>query len=481
MKKYVICFLILMTMAYTGTTLSNAEDRTRYTPDTRFDQYGGWKEIKSEATGFFRIQKIDGTWWFITPDGYGFLSVGINTLNHKGDFSPKLGYSPYQRNVERKYGSAIKWSQVTLGRLKGWTFNTIGGFGHPFLGSLRKLGEKFPYIITLNFGDLGGANWQKGIFPDVFKPEFKEKVYSFVKSRCDKLNQDQFFINQDPFLIGYFTDNELHWHNAVRSLWIANGPGKKAIIDFLRDRCQNDFSKFKSVWETTASSFDDLIHVKELIPRQGALSKAREDEAECLRIVARKYFEITIGAIRSCDRNHLILGCRFFPPTPRSVVEEIGHYVDVVSVNYYPKEPNRENTEEYKKWDAQMAAQGMITGREWLKEYSALSKRPILITEFSLKAKDSGLPNTKGGGLSIAVPSQKDRADMFEWFAKESMKTSYTVGYHWFKYMDDPKEGRFDGGNSNLGLVDIQDNPYYPLVERMRVVNREIYSLHKGK
>jgi agarase len=52
------------------------------------------------------------------------------------------------------------------------------------------------------------------------------------------------------------------------------------------------------------------------------------------------------------------------------------------------------------------------------------------------------------------------------------------VGYHWFEYTDEPAEGRFDGENSNYGLVDINDNPWTILVEKMTVVNENIESKH---
>jgi agarase len=37
--------------------------------------------------------------------------------------------------------------------------------------------------------------------------------------------------------------------------------------------------------------------------------------------------------------------------------------------------------------------------------------------------------------------------------------------------VDEPKEGRFDGEDSNYGLVDIQDRPYQEFVEAVRKAN----------
>ncbi|MEM9282586.1 MAG: hypothetical protein AAGA96_12225, partial [Verrucomicrobiota bacterium] len=39
-----------------------------------FDPYGGYLNIKGEATGRFHLEEIDGRHFLITPDGHGFLS-----------------------------------------------------------------------------------------------------------------------------------------------------------------------------------------------------------------------------------------------------------------------------------------------------------------------------------------------------------------------------------------------------------------------
>lgn len=472
MKPSVLCLLILMLLA---TLAVLADDRRASVLDeAQFDQYGGWREIKGKATGFFHVEQIDGKWWFITPEGNGFLSIGVNFVSFQGDFAPALGYAPYERNMRKKYGDRNKWIVATLSRLKAWGFNTIGGFSLPVYH--RRSDElAMPYTISFALGDLGGADWQKGIFPDVFNPVFKDKVMSAVQRVCIKTRQD-------PFLIGYFLDNELHWNNAITSMLRLpdNVPGKKAILQFIKEYYEDDFNKFRSVWETTATDFDTLSRTRSIKPRKGSFEKAREAQDELLRFISQQYFEITVNAIRSCDKNHLILGVRLLPVTPRAVVEEFGKYADVIAVNFYANR-DEDKTKEYINWIERQAEGGMVVAdKEWLRGFAELSKGPILITEFSFKAKDSGLPNTKGGGLETRVfKTQRDRAAMFEWYAKKSAGRVYIVGYHWYQYMDQPKEGRFDGENSNLGLVDIQDNPYDQLIERVKVVNREVYLVHK--
>jgi len=54
------------------------------------------------------------------------------------------------------------------------------------------------------------------------------------------------------------------------------------------------------------------------------------------------------------------------------------------------------------------------------------------------------------------------------------------VGYHWFEHADEPAEGRFDGENSNYGLVNIRDEPWSILVARAVAVNLQVETVHSG-
>ena len=54
----------------------------------------------AHATGFVHVEQIDGTWWFVDPDGKRFVSVGVNHIE------PHLWLAPYNRaETLRKYGA----------------------------------------------------------------------------------------------------------------------------------------------------------------------------------------------------------------------------------------------------------------------------------------------------------------------------------------------------------------------------------------
>jgi len=100
----------------------------------------------------------------------------------------------------------------------------------------------------------------------------------------------------------------------------------------------------------------------------------------------------------------------------------------------------------------------------------------LIVTEFSFRAMDSGLPNTRGAG--IIVNTQSERANATYNFVVKLLSLPYVVGYHWFQYYDQPKEGRFDGENSNYGIVRIDDEPYIEMVDMFTKLNLELEKIH---
>ena len=65
--------------------LAGERGKLRGAPDS-WDEYGGWASgPQLEATGSFRTEKVDGKWWFVTPSGHLFYSLGINVVKSDSD------------------------------------------------------------------------------------------------------------------------------------------------------------------------------------------------------------------------------------------------------------------------------------------------------------------------------------------------------------------------------------------------------------
>lgn len=418
------------------------------------------KKIKEDESGFFRVEQYNERWRFIDPNGDPFFSTGICGVRSSGSFAPDLGYSPYYQNIIQLYGNEENWANITKDRMDDWGFNTAG-YGDEYIKATG-------IAYAMNLG-MAGANWLTGEIPDYFSEEWIERV--------DRIGREVVAnYSTDPNLIGYFLDNELHWGSDWRSLLDlfdtycklpADSAGKKILVDFLKQRYNDDISDFNLVWRTNFFDFDEILYRKRLGMWPYTI-EARKDHNAFNYLVAEQYFKTCYETIKKYDPNHLILGARFQSfLTPIEVVKACAPYVDVISVNHYVARP----------FVLPFALifqniMGFTRPTNLLDEFYQISERPILISEFYFRAKDSGLPNTKPTRLVMpVVANQRQRALCFEIMARLFISKPYSVGYHWFAYSDQPKEGRFDGEDSNIGVVNIKDEPYEILVNRMRIVN----------
>jgi len=377
----------------------------------QYDTYGGWTTIKGQKTGFFHVERIGERWWLVTPEGNVFFSKGVCNINA----NPESKASPPPP------ADANKWAGETARLLKGWNFNTVGAWSVEVMFSQ---GLVYAPILDIAAG-VTSELWLRGGIPDYFSPEFRQAADRAAARGCQPRSSD-------PWLLGYFTDNELRWGADWRSresllqtyLKVPpTTPGYQKAIEFLKARGH------------TPQNLD------------------ANDESGFLEIAAGEYARVAREAIRRYDPNHLILGCRFAGYAPEGVLRGLGPHFDVISYNNYsPQAPV-----------------------EKLRQIFDLTGKPTMITEFSFKAMDSGLPNTRGAARP--VDTQKDRADGFTQYVEALAALPSCVGFHWFEYRDEPAEGRFDGENSNYGLVKIDLTPWTTLTDRMKEVNSRIETL----
>lgn len=414
--------------------------------DAEHNGFGGWTGVQTEATGWFHAREIDGVWWIVDPVGNGFISKGVNHITYHGDHSPQLGYSPYEQHVNELYDTRGEWADAVVERLKRWGFNTVGSWSDEIM---RR--QRMPYTMILNIGSRAGADWQRGVFPDVYSKRFRQMANHIALTQCKKRSDD-------VMLIGYYPDNELRWGPDWRSdnsllidflLMEADEEGGEAARRFIQARYPS-VELFNRAWGLSLASWENLNSIQSAPP-----GEAREqDERDFLRQTAEQYFRVCYEAIKKADPNHMLLGCRFAGYAPEEVLAAAGTYSDLISYNSY----------------------NVLPPEDALKRVYETARKPVMLTEFSFKAMDSGLPNSKGAGKP--VKTQADRAERFTAYVEALMKMPFCVGYHWFKYADQPAEGRFDGENSNYGLVTLKDRPWEELTAEMTETNRQVEAIH---
>lgn len=398
--------------------------------------YGGFAVQKQKATGFFRTEKINDRWWLIDPEGNLFVHMGVATF--------RRGNSERQQSAfKSKFGTAENWVKQETTRLREYGFNGSGAWSEVDL--IQNLDTPIVYSVIVSpmskykaehRKKFGGkyleAGWQGYRFDlaMVFDPEFDR----FVEEEISKITS----YKDDPFLLGYFTDNEIPWVNDALdrhlTLLAKDEPGYLAAKKWLNER------KGK---EVTLDQITD------------------EDRVLFSGFYFETYMKKVTDAIHKYDPNHLYLGCRFNQEHEELNNGEIfriaGKYMDVISINHYRKwEPDSCILDKWAKW----------------------SGKPFIITEWYIKGEDSGLPNITGAGWN--VKTQQERGLFYQNFVIGLLKNKSCVGWHWFTYQDnDPgdKTTDFSNKDSNKGIVNNDYNRYLPLLDSMKSLNNRVYNL----
>lgn len=468
--------------------------------NANFSKFGGYNNstLRQTSTGHFYVKKINSKWSFVDPEGYPYIATGLDVIrlgdastwitgresmftnipsktsslgDHystvtKGLRSPKNiatgdAFNFYTANLERKYGQDYvnKWKSVTLQRFKAWGFTSMGCWVDEGMFFGKGNTNQLAYVAngwTKSFNaatdpaEIFNGNPYWGNVPDPYDPKFKTSVETMADNLKNK------GVNEDPWCIGIYVDNEIPWGNGsdtngkyllIKEIFKMNGSSttayaKRALVDFLKWKYNNSISALNTTWGTSIASWTVLSNTY-----TGKIG----DNAELLYQVADKYYKTVDEVLAVKLPKKLYMGSRFAEwGVGSEVIEACAKYCDVVSFNCYKGNINQ----------------------SWINTGSF--DKPIIIGEFHFNSSDHG---QFAPGL-CPVSSQTSRGNSYETYMKSVLANSKFVGAQWFQYYDQPTLGRaWDGENSNTGFVDITDQPYAPLVDKARSINKQLYTL----
>jgi len=451
---------------------------------TEMSKFGGWKNGPVlKATGHFRVEKYNGVWAIVDPEGYLFWSHGIDCVrpsaetpvegreqfykflpDASGEFSDFVSqgrvsttYTPdttgkinlnsvkfvnfYGMNLRRKWGDDYKnkFSERTIERLKSWEINTIANWSDKAVFEKREI----PYLINV-----GTA--RSRMLTDPFDPSFQSLVENQLTANYPKSLDD-------PWCLGIFVDNEISWGNEwaigtnvfttprypfAREVMIGQLKIKYVTITALNEKWSSNFKSWKELNDTRES-----------------FSGASDDFRLMSGLFAEEYFTKCKSAIKKVAPDKLYLGCRFdfhfYPEKDNNgrdwIVPYGGKYADIVSFNRYNYSCNT------------------------VKPPDNLDF-PIIIGEFHLGALDLGLPHS---GLRHST-NQVERALVYKNFMMQAVQNPYIVGVGWFQYIDQAYTGRNDGENYQIGFITTCDYPNQELIESAREVGINMYKERYG-
>jgi hypothetical protein len=417
------------------TAWNSEEEEKVSTKDYHYSKYGGYLNAKVKATGFFRTEKIDGRWWFVDPEGFLFLSVGVDCVNPGGggnainidkrrnlykELPPSgIGQNPERRhsssfglwNLYRRYGEdyPAKSKEMVIKRMDKWGLNTIANWSGP---EVTKLNRK-AFMLQLR-----GVGIEDGIMglPDVYAPEFASKVDAACKAFVEPYRRN-------PWVIGYFTGNEPSWLEQEGRLCTM-------ILEGADKPIKSELKKYLSSGDTP------------------------ERRKQFIYSTFRTFLKTVDNAVKRYDPNHLNLGMRFGHVPGKEIMEICKDVFDVFSFNCYDLYPKKEMM------DQLVAGTGL----------------PMIIGEYHFGTVDRGMAQSLW-----QVNSQKERGIAYRYYTERAYSHPGLIGTAYFQWSDQDLTGRRDGENYNCGLVDVTDRPYPHQVEAMMETAKLLFDIHMGK
>ncbi|MDR1517436.1 MAG: hypothetical protein LBS52_04960 [Dysgonamonadaceae bacterium] len=416
-----------------------AEDALPVSADEfNYSQYGGYRQAQVKATGFFRTEKIDGKWWFVDPEGYLFLSVGVDCvapggggmvrdvekrLNMFSELPPdSLIYTRYGRdrrqisfgtwNLYRRYGKDYrnKANENIINRMTRWGLNTIANWSS---GDVMALNRKAFILQLQNIGIDYGLMGLTDVYDKGFAPKAEKAIRDFVTPQKD-----------NPWLIGYFLGNEPAWLGQETRLceMILSG-GDRAIKTELQKHLQQS-------------------------------GDTPEQRKKFIFNTFNKFIAIVNQFLKKYDPNHLNMGIRFGSGHLEPEMLQIckSHF-DVFSFNCYELSPNVDMM------NRTLESTGL----------------PMIIGEYHFGTVDRGMAQSLW-----QVDSQQERGVAYRYYTEQAYSHPGLIGTAYFQWCDQDLTGRFDGENYNCGFVDVTDRPYPHQVEAVKATARRLYGVHSG-
>ena len=407
-------------------------DRSQY----NYSKYGGYMDARvDEGTGFFRTAKIDGRWWFVDPEGYLFLSHGVNCVGPGGgggvyrlehrqnlykELPPETPVSEAGRyraasfgrwNLSRRYGEEYREKSIDniITRMDRWGLNTIANWSN------RSVYNRNQKTFTLQMRGIGIEGELMGL-ADVYASDFEKKIDEAVQSTVEPYRDN-------PWLLGYFTFNEPSFLGREQRLCDLILEGKERPI-------------------------------KTALQEHLAVADTPENRIQFIHNTFRIFIETVDGALEMHDPNHLTLGIRFGQEADTEILELCKDVFDVFSFNCYDLYPDK----------AMMDRFTEVTGK------------PIFIGEYHFGTVDRGMAQSLW-----QVNSQEERGVAYRYYTEKAYEHPGLIGTSYFQWCDQDLTGRGnDGENYNCGLVDVTDRPYPYLVEAISETAERIFQVHSG-
>jgi hypothetical protein len=388
----------------------------------------------------FRIGRASDRISIVTPAGEELFLIG---LNHVGESAPR-----------EPAGRAAFLTEATR-RMREWGFNNLG-YGTP-----DEARDALPFLAQLQLTQ--GSHFQDAAqftYLDVFDPEFQRTTRETIRSYCATTSGH-------PNLIGYYWSDTPRWDiDLARRLrgddWVsairrmpATSAGKRAYVDFLRERHGNNPGRYTSAYGHAIASFDDL-RIFDFREFDRANPTGRADDELFLGRIARELYQVIGGAFREFAPGRLIFGERYkLYDHPDVVLREAAKWIDVLSIQPGPEVgprpgPGRDET---------------VFDAATFDRLHEVSGKPILVCDHQVSFRTPAHPVT----LWHQAPDPIAANALVETFLLAAAAKPYVIGYQRCQYVD---SFRADRGNMlKQGLVAADGTPHPGVTEHLAAMH----------
>ena len=441
------------------------------------------RPIVQTPTGAFTTKKVGNHWYLVNPLGRSFFSLGFvhadstqtfpvdvdstapsvrnrfvglpadsdpvyqSAFSRIDDFrgGQRLHFNHAIGNLIRKYGST--WSDklaTSIGaRINSWAGNTctncidairtgssvLSANGYIFFNPV-------PFISSAPHGNI----------QDTFDTSFQATAHGHAGWVVGR--------ETNPLSMGVFYGNEWGWGspdstNLARwniGVGVMRSNGTLAAKRWFQSFLQTKYSTIQalnSAWGTSFASWQTFLDNPMTFNVIGDVKPGMQtDFVAVQREHADRYFRIIRDELRGYNYKGLYLCSRFLTPewTPEAIASA-SQYCDVISVNYYGLDPNKD-----------------------LADFKI--DKPVIISEFS---HTTGASGARLSGSMIGAVSKSSEKQLTKYFISEFKSWPNIVGFHFYAYYDTALNGRpVIQENFGFGLVSVTDRVHEDIAAGLR-------------
>lgn len=504
-------------------------------------RFGGYKDgPKLDATGFFRVEKVDGKWWMVDPEGYLFFSHGpanvrmanmttLTGVDFKDDsvrFVSSDEVTPEDSIGLVSVSDEVRATRFVTNEMRHNMFEWLPSYDDP-------LADHYSYRRSTHVGPIAHgetysfyrANLERRYgetSPESYLRKWEEVTLDRMKAwgftSFGNWVDPAFYPNEQvPYFANGWIIGDFKTLQPLNARWSAMPDfydpvfreRAVATISVIAEEvkaspwCIGIFIDNEKAWGELEGSVEARYGViTDALSKDAAKSPAKKAFTDHLKAQYGSIEKLnTAWETDIADWADFEDGVTFETYSDQHA-EDLSKMLEMLGEQYFAVVTDvlKEYLPDHLYMGARMANWGMppeiikasvkysdvlsfniyedgVQPKHWA--FLEEVDLPTVIGEFHIgTTKSSGLYSP---GI-VSAYDEADRVEAYKTYMQSVVDNPYFVGAHWFQYMDEPLTGRtYDGENANIGFVNVADIPYPELIEAAKEFNTNLYPSRYGK